>query len=149
VAYVASGFRGSYIGAFDLEGRGKLDSSKHVLWSQNKDTPDVASPLLTNGRLYYYKEKTGLLTCVEAKTGKTLYAASRIAGVSRTYASPVAADGRIYLTDRGGSVVVIEDSPELKVLATNDVGEGVDATPALVDREILIRGEKHLFCFEE
>jgi hypothetical protein len=78
-----------------------------------------------------------------------LYAASRIAGVSRTYASPVAADGRIYLTDRGGSVVVIEDSPELKVLATNDVGEGVDATPALVDREILIRGEKHLFCFEE
>jgi outer membrane protein assembly factor BamB len=149
VAYVASGFRGAFIGAFDLSGRGKLESSKHLLWSQNKDTPDVASPLLSGGRLYYYKEKTGLLTCVEAKSGKTLYAASRIAGISRTYASPVAADGRIYLTDRSGAVVVIEDSAELKVLATNEVGEGVDATPALVDRQILIRGEKHLFCFGE
>lgn len=149
VAYVASGFRGSYIGAFDLSGRGNLESTKHLLWSQNKDTPDVASPLLTNGRLYYYKEKTGLLTCVEAETGKTLFSAGRVPGVSRTYASPVAANGCIYLTDRGGSIVVIKDSAELKVLATNNVGEGVDATPALIDQEILIRGEKHLFCFSE
>jgi hypothetical protein len=61
----------------------------------------------------------------------------------------VAANGCIYLTDRGGSIVVIKDSAELKVLATNNVGEGVDATPALIDQEILIRGEKHLFCFSE
>lgn len=149
VAYVASGFRGSYIGAFDLSGRGNLQSSKHLLWSQNKDTPDVASPLLTNGRLYYYKEKTGLLTCVDAKTGKSLYSASRVSGVSRTYASPIAANGCIYLTDRGGAIVVIEDSPELKVLATNEVGEGVDATPAMVGNELIVRGEKHLFCFSE
>lgn len=149
VAYVASGFRGAYIGAFDLSGRGNLESTKHLLWSQNKDTPDVASPLLSNGRLYYYKEKTGLLTCVDAKSGKTLYAASRVPGVSRTYASPVAANGCVYLTDRGGSIVVIEDSPELKILATNDVGEGVDATPALVGQELFVRGEKHLFCFSE
>jgi hypothetical protein len=44
---------------------------------------------------------------------------------------------------------VIKDSAELKVLASNNVGEGVDATPALIDQEILIRGEKHLFCFSE
>ncbi|MFN4903600.1 MAG: PQQ-binding-like beta-propeller repeat protein [Planctomycetota bacterium] len=149
VAYVASGFRGSYIGAFDLSGRGKLESTKHLLWSQNRDTPDVASPLLTNGRLYYYKEKTGLLTCVEAKTGKTLYSASRVPGVARTYASPVAANGKIYLTDRGGTITVIEDSAELKVLANNNVGEGVDATPALVGSDLLVRGEKHLFCFSD
>jgi len=149
VAYVASGFRGSYIGAFDLSGRGNLQSSKHLIWSQSKDTPDVASPLLTNGRLYYYKEKTGLLTCVEAKSGKTLYSASRVQGVSRTYASPVAANGCIYLTDRGGAIVVIEDSPELKILASNDVGEGVDATPAMAGKDLIVRGEKHLFCFSE
>jgi outer membrane protein assembly factor BamB len=149
VAYVASGFRGSYIGAFDLAGRGDLGSSKSVVWSQSKDTPDVASPLLSSGRLFYYKEKTGLLTCVEAKTGKTLYSASRVPGVSRTYASAVAANGCVYLIDRGGSIVVIEDSGTLKVLSSNDVGEGVDATPALAGRELFVRGEKHLFCFSD
>jgi len=109
----------------------------------------VASPLLTNGRLYYYKEKTGLLTCVDAKSGKTLYSASRVPGVTRTYASPVAANGYIYLTDRGGTIALIEDSADLKVLANNNVGEGVDATPALVGTELFVRGEKHLFCFSD
>ena len=147
VAYVASGFRGSFVGAFDLSGKGDLQGSKNVLWTQSRDTPDVASPLLSNGRLYYYKEKSGLLTCLEAKTGKTLFSASRVPGVNRTYASPVAAAGRIYLTDRGGAITVIEDAASLKVLATNQVGEGVDATPAPVGRELFVRGEKHLFCF--
>lgn len=147
VAYVASGFRGSFIGAFDLTGRGDLKGSKNVLWTQSKDTPDVASPLLTNGRLYYYKEKSGLLTCLEAKTGKALFSASRVPGVTGTYASPVAAAGRIYLTDRGGAITVIEDAPSLNVLATNQVGEGVDATPAPVGSELIVRGENHLFCF--
>ncbi len=147
IVYVASGFRGAFIGAFDLNGRGDLKGTKSVLWTQSKDTPDVASPLLTNGRLYYYKEKTGLLTCIDAKSGKTLFSASRVPGVSRTYASPVAAAGKIYLTDRGGAITVIEDSPTLKVLATNEVGEGVDATPALVGTQLFVRGEKHLFCF--
>jgi outer membrane protein assembly factor BamB len=147
VAYVASGFRGSFIGAFDLSGRGDLKGSKHLLWSQSKDTPDVASPLLSDGRLYYYKEKTGLLTCVDAKTGTTLFSVTRVPGVNRTYASPVAAAGRIYLTDRGGAITVIEDAPTFRVLATNQVGEGVDATPALAGNELVIRGEKHVFCF--
>lgn len=147
VAYVASGFRGSFIGAFDLSGRGDLKGSKHLLWSQSKDTPDVASPLLSDGRLYYYKEKTGLLTCVDAKTGKTHFSATRVPGVNRTYASPVAAAGRIYLTDRDGTITVIEDAPKFRVLATNLVEEGVDATPALAGNELVIRGEKHVFCF--
>jgi outer membrane protein assembly factor BamB len=146
VAYVASGFRGAFIGAFDLSGQGDLAATKSVLWTQSKDTPDVASPLLSQGRLYYYKEKTGLLTCVEAKTGKTVYAASRVPGVSRTYASPIAANGFVYLTDRNGTIVVIEDAPTLRVVATNEMGEGVDATPAAVGNELFIRGEKHLFC---
>lgn len=149
VAYVASGFRGSFIGAFDINGRGNLEGTSSVQWTQNRDTPDVASPLLTNGRLYYYKEKTGLLTCVEAKTGKTLFSASRVPGVMRTYASAVAADGKIYLTDRGGTIVVIEDAPELKILSTADLGEGVDATPALSGSDLVVRGEKHVFCFSE
>ena len=67
--------------------------------------------------------------------------------LARTYASPVSADGKVFLTDRNGNVVVIEEGTNLKILATNQVGEGVDATPALAGRQIFIRGEKHLFCF--
>ena len=63
-----------------------------------------------------------------------------------TYASPFAAGGHLYLTDRDGTIVVIQDSKELKIVATNNMGETVDATPAPVDNELFIRGEEHLFC---
>lgn len=145
-AYVGSGFRGSFMAAFDLAGRGDLAGGPHVRWTLGKDTPDVASPLLSAGRLYFYKEKTGLLTCLDAASGRPHYTASRIPGLSRTYASPVAANGCVFLADRGGTIVVIGDKPVLEVLATNDMGEGVDATPAAVGTDLFIRGERHLFC---
>jgi len=146
VAYVGSGFRGSFMGAFDLSGRGDLAGGPQVLWTYKKDTPDVASPLLSGDRLYFYKEKTGLLTCLNATSGQVHYATSRIPGLSRTYASPVAAGGNVYLTDRSGTIVVIEDAPVLKVVATNDMGEGIDATPAFSGKDLFIRGERHLYC---
>ena len=146
VAWIGSGFRGAFIGGFDLSGRGDLAATPHLLWTLKKDTPDVASPLLSDGRLYFYKEKTGLLSCVDATSGRPHYTASRIPGMSRTYASPVAANGCVYLTDRSGTIVVIEDKPVLKVLATNAMEEGVDATPAAVGADLFIRGERHLFC---
>jgi len=69
--------------------------------------------------------------------------------VNATYASPIAAAGRVYLTDRRGAVVVIADAPALEILATNMVGEGVDATPAAAGDALFVRGERHLFCFSE
>lgn len=140
-AFIGSGFRGSFLGAFDLAG------GPHVLWTKHTGTPDVASPVLSDGRLSYYKEKTGLLTCVDAATGKAFYETARIPGVGRTYASPVAAGGHVYLTDRSGRITVIEDGPTLKVVAENDVGEGVDATPAPAGDSLFVRGERHLFRF--
>jgi outer membrane protein assembly factor BamB len=146
-AWIGSGFRGAFLGAFDLAGRGDLADGPHVLWTKQSGTPDVASPLLSGGRIYYYKEKTGLLTCVDAATGQPHYQTERIPSVARTYASPVAAGGRVYLTDRSGRITVIEDAAALKVVAENDVGEGVDATPAPVGDSLFVRGERHLFRF--
>lgn len=146
-AFIGSGFRGSFFGAFDLGGRGNLTAGPHVLWTKHTGTPDVASPLLSGGRLFYFKEKTGLLTCVDAATGSPHYETMRIPGVGRTYASPVAAHGHVYLTDRGGRITVIKDGPSLTVVAENDVGEGVDATPAPVGDSLVVRGERHLFRF--
>ena len=147
VAYVASGYRGAYLGAFDLAGRGDLAATPSVRWDKRRNTPDVASPLLSGGRLSYYKEKTGLLTCVDAASGVPHFETVRIPGVGRTYASPVAAAGHVYLTDRSGRITVIEDAEAVRVVAENDVGEGVDATPAPAGDSLFVRGERHLFRF--
>jgi outer membrane protein assembly factor BamB len=149
VAYIASGFRGAFAGAFDLAGRGDLAGTPSVRWSKDRDTPDIASPLLSDGRLFYFKEKTGLLSCIDAATGSSFFAARRLPGLSRIYASPVAANGHIYLTDRSGAITVIKDGPSADVVAENSVGEGVDATPAPVGDALFIRGEAHVFCMAQ
>jgi outer membrane protein assembly factor BamB len=146
LVFIGSGHRGSFLGAFQLDGNGELDGTEKVVWTVNSDTPDIASPLLSDGRLYFHKGKTGILSCLDAKTGQPHFSASRIPGLSSIYASPVAAGGYIYLTGRSGTTVVIKDAEKLEIVATNSVGETVDATPAPVDNELFIRGEKHLFC---
>lgn len=146
LVFVGSGFRGSYLGAFRLSGRGNLAGTDNVAWSVSRDTPDVASPLLSSGRLYFYKARAGILTCVDAATGKPHYPATRVPGLSSIYASPVAAGGYVFLTGRSGKTVVIKDSENFEVVATNSVGETVDATPAPVGNQLFIRGERHLFC---
>ena len=88
------------------------------------------------------------MTCLDARTGRLHYSASRIPGVDSTYASPIAAGGHVYLTGRSGTTVVIKDSDQLEIVSTNSLGEGVDATPAAVGGQLFIRGESHLFCIE-
>jgi outer membrane protein assembly factor BamB len=147
MVYVGSGHRGSFFGAFRLDGKGDIKGTKSVAWTiTSPDTPDIGSPLLSNGRIYFHKGKTGMLSCVDATSGKPFYLSSRIPGLDSIYASPIAAGGHIYLTSRNGTTVVINDSKTLQIEATNSVGETVDATPAPVDNQIFIRGEKHLFC---
>lgn len=146
LVFVGSGYRGSYLGAFKLDGNGDIEDTSNVAWSVNRDTPDIASPLLSDNRLYFHKEKTGILSCVEASTGKEIYGATRVPDLTTIYASPVAAGGYVFLTDRRGTTVVIKDDDEFEVVASNSVGETVDATPAPVGDQLFIRGEKHLFC---
>ena len=149
LVFIGSGFRGSFLGAFRLDGNGDIEGSDKVVWSVDQDTPDIASPLLSKGRLYYHKAKTGILTCVDAASGKILFGPERIPGVASTYASPIAASGHIYLTGRSGNTTVIKDADSLEVVATNSVGETVDTTPVPLGGQLFIRGENHLFCISE
>lgn len=149
LVYVGSGFRGSFIGAFHLNGQGDIKGTRNVEWVIDRDTPDVASPLLSAGRLYFYKGKVAQLSCVDAATGKPHYMASRVPGLDAIYASPIAANGYVFLTGRNGTTVVIKDADSLEVVSSNSLGETVDATPAPVDDELFIRGESHLFCLAE
>ena len=146
MVFVGSGFQGAFLGAFRLNGEGDIQGTDKVAWVIDRDVPDITSPLLSSGRLYFHKGKSGQLSCVDAATGKPHYTARRIPGLDRTYASPIAAGGHVYLTATTGTTVVIKDADELSIIATNTVEEAVGATPAPVDNELFIRGEKHLFC---
>ncbi|MCK5173201.1 MAG: PQQ-binding-like beta-propeller repeat protein, partial [Planctomycetes bacterium] len=146
---IGSGYRGMFMGAFRLDGQGDIENTKHVVWTLDRDTPDVSSPLLSDGRVYFYRGKSGDLLCVDAATGKHHYTATEVPGVTSTYASPIAAGGYVYLTGRSGTTVVIKDSDKFSVVATNSVDETVDATPSPVGNELFIRGEKHLFCISQ
>ena len=148
--FIGSGFRGSFLGAFRPDGNGNIEGTRNVIWSVNRATPDIASPLLSEDRLYYHNAKSSMITCVDAATGKVHFNSVRVRGLEQSiYASPIAAGGHVYLTDRSGTTVVIRDSSQFEIVATNRVGETVDATPAPVDDQLFIRGEQHLFCISD
>lgn len=145
---VTSGHRGSFMGAFKLDGTGDIEGTEKVAWSLKRDTPDIGSPVLSGNRLYFYKAKTGNVSCYNVETGEPFYEVTRVSKVSSTYASPVVANGHVYITGRSGRTVVIKDAEKFEIVSVNSVDEGVDATPAPVDGQLFIRGEKHLFCVE-
>jgi outer membrane protein assembly factor BamB len=120
----------------------------HVVWKEKKGIPEVASPLYYRGRVFGIRNG-GFASCIEAKTGKVLYQDKRIGAEGQYYASPVAADGKIYVASTTGLVSVIEAGDELKVLAKNDLGEAIAATPAIVENRIYIRTAEHLWAFGE
>jgi outer membrane protein assembly factor BamB len=151
VVYCMTGYRGSAAYAIPLESKGDITGTDKVLWHYSKGTPYVPSPLLAGDRLYFTQGLTATLTCLNIKTGKAVIDRERLPGLRTVYASPVAAKGRIYFLDRDGTTVVIKQADKLEVLATNrldDVDEAFNASPAVVGKQLFLRGTKHLYCFE-
>jgi outer membrane protein assembly factor BamB len=148
VLYVTSGFRGAALVALPLGKSGDLTESS--LWKHNKSTPYVPSPLLAGGRLWFIAGNNGMLSCHEAKTGKPLVEAERIADLSGgVYASPIAAAGRVYLVGRDGKVVVISQSDKVEILATNVLEDRFDASAAVAGKNLFLRGHQSLYCLGE
>jgi outer membrane protein assembly factor BamB len=139
------GFRGSMARAIRIaDAKGDVDGTPAQVWTYTKDTPYVPSPLLYRGSLYFLKVNTGILTNLDAKTGAVRYT-ERLTETPNVYASPVAADGRVYVVGREGKTTVLEAGPTLKVLATNVLDDATDTSPALVDGELYLRGAKSLY----
>ncbi|HJT76675.1 MAG TPA: PQQ-binding-like beta-propeller repeat protein [Gemmataceae bacterium] len=118
-----------------------------VAWREKRSLPEVSSPLVYRGRLYLVKHG-GILSCLDARTGKRVYR-ERLGADGLYFASPVAGDGKIYAAGDGGVVTVFAAGDKLEVLARNDLGEAIKATPALVDGKIYLRTEGHLYAFGE
>lgn len=147
---LASGFRGNALLAVKLaDAKGDLAASQAIAWRLDRDTPYVPSPLLYGEEIYFLKGNNGLLSCFNAKTGERLYGPERLEGVPNVYASPVGADGRIYVAGREGTTAVVQRGPVFKVLATNTLDDGFDASPVAVDSELYLRGAKYLYRISE
>jgi hypothetical protein len=123
---------------------GKI-SAKGLAWKADRALPESPSPLYYRGNLYTVKNG-GILSCYEAATGKMHYQ-KRLEADGSYYASPVAGDGKIYLSSMNGTVVVIDAADELHVAARNDLGENLMASPAIVDGKLYIRTAGHLYAF--
>jgi outer membrane protein assembly factor BamB len=143
----ASGYRSYHLAAIPLDGEG--DVTERVVWKRNDSAPYVSTPVMYEETLYVTKSQDPLLTIVNAKTGETLMEPQRLPSLNNLYASPLAANGRIYFSSRNGTTVVLKHGNEAEVLATNELGEGLDASPIAVGKRLFLRGEKHLFCVEQ
>ncbi|PYR74541.1 MAG: hypothetical protein DMF86_18205, partial [Acidobacteria bacterium] len=147
VVFATSGFRGNSLKAIRLaDAKGDIGATNAVAWSLNHDTPYVPSPLLYDGILYLLKSNSGLLSAYDAQTGKPHYQLQRLENVPNVFASPVGAGGRIYVPGREGTTIVLRAGSSYEVLAKNTLDDGFDASPALVDHDIYLRGYKYLYA---
>ena len=150
LVFVTAGYRGNDLKAVRLaDARGDITGTEAIVWSLDRDTPYVPSPLLYDDYLYILKRNNGLLSVFDAETGTPHYQVQRLAEVPNIFASPVGAAGRVYLPGRDGTTLVIRHGGTYEVLAANTLDDGFDASPALVDGEIYLRGQRYLYCIAE
>lgn len=148
LAILTSGFRGAAIKAIRLDkARGTLaDGHEAIAWTADERTPYVPSPLLVDGLVYYYDNNRPILTCRDARTGEVRFGPERVEGLESIYASPIAANGHVYLVGRSGQTTVLRQGPEPKVVAQNTLDDEFNASPVAVDGELYLRGRSTLYC---
>jgi outer membrane protein assembly factor BamB len=117
-----------------------------VVWVHTKSLPNIPSPLLLDGALYVLKEG-GILTALDAETGKVLKQGRVEGALDAYFASPVAADGKIYTASKEGKVAVLKPGAAWDVLRVNELGEEIWATPAIAGDAIYIRTQEALYSF--
>ena len=134
--------------AFKAGGSGDITTS-HLAWKwTEKGSPDVPTPVSDGERLYMADDQ-GAITCVNAKTGERIYGPEQT-GIGRTSASPILADGKIYLTSESAETAVVEAGPKFRLIAKNSLdGTYTLSTPAFVDGEIILRTGTHLYCISK
>ncbi len=125
---------------------GRLPSSS-VRWRVQKNVPYIPTPLLYQGVLYLVKTG-GIVTTIDPATGKTLKEGRATGALGEYYASPVAADGKVYVANVEGKIAVLKAGARWDVLAVNDLAAEVSATPALAGGRLYVRTREAVYCFK-
>ena len=121
-------------------------TSPEIVWRFAKGAPTMVSPILVGDELYFISDSGGMLTCLDAHTGKENYR-ERLGG--NYSASPILADGRLYFPSRDGITTVVRPGKTYQTIATNTLTGKIMATPAVVDGAIFIRTDTSLYRIEE
>jgi len=136
--------------AIRLEGAsGDITDTGNVLWTTNKRTPYVPSPLLYDDTLYYLSHYQGILSVMHAKSGKIKAGPFRIDALRNIYASPVGAGDHVYITSREGLTIVISHAKNPEPVAVNKLDDTFSASIAVAGNQLFLRGEKNLYCITE
>jgi outer membrane protein assembly factor BamB len=135
------------ITAIRLGGSGDM-TDRNILWRYYKSLPNVPSPVVYRNVVYLMKEG-GILTSLDAATGKVLKQGRLPGALDYYYASPVAADGKLYVTSQDGHITVLKAGGDWQILARNDMDDECFATPALVDDGVYVRTRSALYCFRD
>lgn len=112
-------------------------------WRVPSGTPDVPSPVVYEGKVFLCREN-GVLTCLDAKTGKQLFSERFHPGTYR--ASPVAVDGKLLLTARDGTFTVVKPGEKLEIVVKNKLPDQFTASPAIAGGRIYLRGFESLYA---
>jgi outer membrane protein assembly factor BamB len=128
--------------------KGKV-TDKEVNWRGNKEgLPYIASPLVYQGLMYTVTEE-GLLSAHDVKTGKPVFVKKRVGLAGKAYASPVAANGHIYLCSTDGAVVVRRAGKAVERVSAERLDGRIAASPAVAGNTMYIRTDKSLYAFAE
>jgi len=129
--------------AIDLGGKGDVTKSK-LKWkvSDKRSLSDVTTPVIVGDALFVIGEG-GLLTSFDLETGK-IQKQERVGSPDSYYASPVAADGKLYLPSEDGEILIVKAGPSFALVGRNPMGQPLMATPAISGRLLLVRGEREL-----
>jgi len=150
IVYSTSGFRGNAAMAVRLaDAKGDITGTPAVLWRRDRDTPYVPSPLLYENILYLVKSNNAIISAVEPATGEAHYGPVRLDGLFEIYASPVGVNGNVIILGRDGNALVLENGPELKIIARSSLDDGFDASPAFYGDEMYLRGYRYLYRISE
>jgi len=125
--------------------QGKLDPQA-ALWRFKKNLPFIPAPLVYQNVLYMVKDG-GIITSLDAASGKLLKEGRSRDAIGEYYASPVAADSKLFLTSVDGKMTVLKAGAQWEVLSVNDLAEETHATPALSNGRIYVRTRGQLYCF--
>ena len=136
--------------AIRLEGaRGDITGTDRVAWRVSRGTPYVPSPLLHRGALYFLSHYQNVLSRLDAGSGEGRPGAFRLPALGNVYASPVAASGRVFITDRSGKTLVLSDEDPPRVLSINQLEGTFSASAAIAGTELYLRSEDSLYCIAE
>jgi outer membrane protein assembly factor BamB len=149
MVYVMSGYRDPKLMAIKLGKDGDLTGSDAIAWSYTRGLAYTTSPVLYDNKLYVVTDN-GMVSAFNAVTGEPFYAQTRLPKAYNFKASPIGANGKLYLATEDGDVVVLKMGEKFEVLATNTLADQVFiASPAIAGGEIYLRGQNTLFCIRE